>query len=123
MPQRTDTGRKRTSQAPYKCANRINVAPQAGKNHLKNSTCAGNGSTVLCWRFNALRKEIIMKSEPQAARATFSHNSIRWPTDLKAELQRRASAEHRKLSNYVIHTLREHVEATQPKHAVDAGRF
>ena len=94
-----------------------NVAPKVGKEPLKNSTIAGSGSTFLCCRFNALRKGSIMKSGPQAARATFSHDSIRWPTDLKTELQRRASGEHRKSSNYVIHTLREHVEATQPKHA------
>jgi hypothetical protein len=57
-----------------------------------------------------------MKYEP-LIQTKFAQASVRWPSDLKAELQRRARADGRKFSNYVIHELRKHVEATpQPQH-------
>jgi hypothetical protein len=54
-----------------------------------------------------------MKSKRQDSTAV----CVRCPADLKAEIDRRARDDGRRLSNYVIHTLRKHVEATpQPKH-------
>jgi hypothetical protein len=38
--------------------------------------------------------------------------NVRVPAKLKAELQKLADAEHRKLSDYVVLALRQHVEAT-----------
>ena len=41
--------------------------------------------------------------------------SIRFPPDLKAELQKRADAEHRTFAGYVIHVLREHLSRDKPR--------
>lgn len=40
----------------------------------------------------------------------YSPASVRWPADLKAALDKRAEADGRSFSNYVIQVLREHVE-------------
>ena len=50
--------------------------------------------------------------------ATFAPSSVRWPADLKAQLERRAEADGRTFSNYVIQALRKHVESTRPSLSV-----
>ena len=48
--------------------------------------------------------------------AIASPTSIRFDHELRAALERRAEAEGRTLSNYVINTLRQHIEKTpEPK--------
>jgi predicted transcriptional regulator len=44
-----------------------------------------------------------------------AHLSVRVPAALKAELQRLAAAEHRRLADYVHHALQQHVEASTRK--------
>ena len=40
---------------------------------------------------------------------------FRCPADLRAEVTRRASADGRCFSNFVVHALRRYIEATPPK--------
>jgi predicted DNA-binding protein len=49
----------------------------------------------------------------------FVSASLRWPADLKAELDRRARDEDRTFTSYVIHALRQHIKNTpEPKRKV-----
>ena len=53
------------------------------------------------------------------AKTSFTSTSIRWPTDLKTELERRARGETRTFSSYVIQHMREHLAGVREREAAE----
>jgi hypothetical protein len=69
----------------------------------------------MCTKSLAKSSRIVLQRDTMST-DSFAPSSVRWPADLKAALERLASAEDRTFSSYVIHVLRKHVDGTpEPK--------